>query len=106
MPTMKRCLAQLSTSGRWGTEHFFAGLEVDFDRVLAPEVKAVDAVGVEGSDGYVPARPAVPAFTVRDSVAGREECFEDVAPAEAAATDVRATRHIKQQPAAMTPREE
>jgi len=53
MPTMKRCLAQLTLSGRWGTEHFWPGLEVNFARELAP------------------------GFTVADAVAGREDCFED-----------------------------
>lgn len=54
MPTMKRCLAQISLSGSWGTEHLWPGLEVNVDRELAP------------------------GFTVADAVAGREECFEDV----------------------------
>lgn len=51
----KRCLAQLTLSGRWGTEHLWPGLEVNFARELAP------------------------GFTVADAVAGREDCFEDVA---------------------------
>jgi|SRR5579872_2793071 len=54
MATMKRCLAQLSLSGSWGTEHLWPDLEVDLDRELAP------------------------GFTVADAVRGREDCFEDV----------------------------
>lgn len=54
MTLMKRCLAQLSLSGSWGTEHLWPGLEVNFARELAP------------------------GFTVADAIAGREDCFEDV----------------------------
>lgn len=54
LSNMKRCLAQLSLAGPWGTEHFWQGLEVNFARELAP------------------------GFTVADAVAGREDCFEDV----------------------------
>jgi hypothetical protein len=56
MAKMKRCLAQLSLSGRWGTEHLWPGLEVNFERELAP------------------------GFTVAAAIAGRENCFEDVEP--------------------------
>jgi hypothetical protein len=54
MATMKRCRAQLSLSGSWGTEHLWDGLEVDVDRELAP------------------------GFTVGHAIAGRDDCFEDV----------------------------
>jgi hypothetical protein len=54
MATMKRCLAQLTLTGVWGSEHLFPGLEINFDRELAPGV------------------------TVRSVIAGRENCFEDV----------------------------
>lgn len=54
MPTMKRCLAQLSLTGSWGTEHLWPGLEVNMDRELAP------------------------GFTVAHAIEGREDCFEDV----------------------------
>ena len=76
MVIMKRCLAQLTLSGPWGTEVFWPGLEVNIARELAP--------------GY----------TVGDAVAGREACFEDVvaspAPAQAPKSDK----------AAVAPREE
>jgi hypothetical protein len=88
MATMKRCLAQLSLSGSWGSEHFWPGLDVDLDRELAPAVRATAAKGREGTEGYVPPRAGVPAFTVADAVVGRENCFEDVeppAPADGAA---------------------
>jgi hypothetical protein len=55
MATMKRCLAQLSLSGSWGTQYLWPDLEVDLERELAP------------------------GFTVADAVRGREDCFEDVA---------------------------
>lgn len=57
MPTMKRCLAQLSiaVAGR-PTEHLWPGLEVNVDRELAP--------------GY----------TLKQAIAGREDAFEDLAP--------------------------
>jgi hypothetical protein len=51
---MKRCLAQLSLSGRGFTELLQPGMEVNLDRELAP------------------------GFTVADAIAGRENCFEDV----------------------------
>lgn len=54
MATMKRCRAQLSLSGPWGTEHLWDGLEVNVDRELAP------------------------GFTIGHAIAGRNECFEDV----------------------------
>lgn len=54
MATMKRCRAQLSLSGPWGTEHLWDGLEVDVDRELAP------------------------GFTVGQAIAGRDDCFDDV----------------------------
>lgn len=86
MANMKRCLAQLTISGPWGTEHFWAGLEpIDLDRVLVPVRDAVPAKGAAGTDGYVPARLAVKAFTVADAIAGREDCFEDIDASESAA---------------------
>jgi uncharacterized protein YbdZ (MbtH family) len=54
MATMKRCRAQLSLSGPWGSEHLWDGLEVDVDRELAP------------------------GFTVGHAIAGRDDCFDDV----------------------------
>lgn len=78
MATMKRCLAQLSLSGRWGSEHFWPGLDVDLDRVLAPAIEATRAVGLEGQPDYVAPRPALAAVRVRDAIAGREDCFVDV----------------------------
>ncbi len=50
----KRCLAQLSLAGSWGTVHLWPGLEVDVDRELEP------------------------GFTVADAVVGREDCFEPI----------------------------
>lgn len=58
MATWMRCRAQLTLSGSWGSEHLWPGLEVNFARELAP------------------------GFTVADAVAGREDCFEPVAPAQ------------------------
>lgn len=81
MPNMKRCVAQVSLSGPWGVEHLQPGMEVDFARVLAPARESVAAKGTEGTDGYRPAIAGKPAFTVADAVAGREDWFEDVAPA-------------------------
>jgi len=58
---MKRCLAQLSIvlPDRPGNpmvvERLWPGLEVDMERELAP------------------------GFTVADAVAGKEDCFEDIA---------------------------
>jgi len=63
MSKMRRCLAQLSLAGSWGTENLWPGLEVDLNRELAPGV------------------------TVGDAVQGREDCFEPIhAPAHKAAT--------------------
>lgn len=56
MPTMKRCLGQLSVTVNGRTEHLWPGLEVNVDRELAP--------------GY----------TLGHAVAGREDLFEDVEP--------------------------
>lgn len=61
MATMKRCLAQLSLRVGGTEEHFWPGLEVNMDRELKP--------------GY----------TVAHAIAGREHCFEDIAPPVAAA---------------------
>lgn len=52
---MKRCRAQLSIRGSWGTEKLWPGLEVDMDRELEP------------------------GFTVADAVRGREDAFEPIA---------------------------
>lgn len=52
MATMRRCRAQLTIECGGKTEHLWAGLEVNFERELAP------------------------GFTVADAVAGREDCFE------------------------------
>lgn len=54
MATMKRCLAQLSIRAGGQEEHLWPGLEVNFERELAP--------------GY----------TVAHAIVGRESCFEDV----------------------------
>ena len=54
MPLMKRCRAQMSLAGPWGTEHLWPGLEVNIDREL------------------------MPGFTVAEAVRGREDCFEDL----------------------------
>lgn len=59
MATMKRCRAQLTLSGSWGTEHLWPGLEVNVDRELAP------------------------GFTVGDAIAGRDDCLEDLGAAPA-----------------------
>jgi hypothetical protein len=80
MPTMKRCRAQFSLSGPWGTVYLWEGLDVDLERVLTPAAAAVPAKGQPGTDGYVPARPAVAQFTIADAIAGREDCFEDMPP--------------------------
>jgi hypothetical protein len=59
MATMKRCRVPMTVSGRWGSEHFWPGLEVNLERQLASGV------------------------TVADAIAGREDCFEDPEPAAA-----------------------
>lgn len=86
MAIMKRCRAQLSLSGPWGSVHLWPGLDVDLSRELLPAVAATPAKGKPGTDGHIPARPAVSGFTVADAIAGREDCFEDV-PAPVADAD-------------------
>lgn len=78
MANMKRCRAEMSIAVGESIEHFWPGLEIDFDRVLRPASPAEPARGKEGAEGYVPARPAVTGVTVANAVAGREDCFEDV----------------------------
>lgn len=85
MANMKRCRSQLSVAVGDKTEHLWPGLEVDLERVLTPARPATAAIGKEGTEGHVQARAAVAAFTLGDAVAGREDCFEEVAaPAQAA----------------------
>jgi hypothetical protein len=85
MATIKRCIAQLSLSGSWGSVHLQPGMDVDLDRELAPARAEVLEKGQPGTDGYVAPRPGAPAFTLRDGIAGREDCFVDV-PKDSAAT--------------------
>lgn len=58
---MMRCIAGLSVTivGTDVTEHFWPGLEVNFDRELKP------------------ATEHKPAYTLAEAVAGRENCFEE-----------------------------
>lgn len=87
---MMRCKAELTLNVRGRREELWPGLEVDFDRELAPAVPEVAAHGVDGDPDYRPAQAARVRVTVADAVQGREDCFEPVAtPAPSTSSNIR-----------------